>query len=503
MPQPPAKQFSGIFVSYRRDDSSGHAGRLSDKLSDRFGADNVFMDIDHIGPGEDFVQVIEDAVSSCEILIAIIGRDWLSGVDEKGRRLLDKPNDFVRLEIAAALKRSIRVIPILVQGAAIPNPEELPEPLLKLSRLNALELSDVRWKRDVDHLISSLERIITQREEVRGSANAQSSIEEVISQPLSETAEAAKSERFVSRDQSSGSANEESPTRTSGQSRHNSRKRIAMIAGVLIIAVLGALILWSLRTTIWKPSPAEVQPKPGQQSPSDQQTSKAENKPAPPEGMVYVPGGILMMGRDSGDEAERPPHQVTVKPFFIDTYEVTNEGYEKFVTATSHHSPATWRNGSFPSGAERKPVTGVTWDDANDYARWAGKRLPTEEEWEFAARGTDGRMYPWGIDWRQGSANANGAGQSIADVGAYKGTSPFGAYDMVGNAWEWTASNFRAYPGGRLPANQLAGELRVIRGGSYESTRDYATTTYRAGWPARNATAYSQTGFRCVQDASK
>lgn len=153
----PAKQFSGIFVSYRRDDCAGHAGRLSDKLIARFGEDQIFMDIDNIEPGEDFVQVIEKAVSSCEILIAMIGRHWLSRAGET-TRLLDNPNDFVRLEIAAALHRDIRVIPVLVQRATMPKPEDLPDDLTRLSRRNAIELLDNRWQRDVDQLINSIEQ---------------------------------------------------------------------------------------------------------------------------------------------------------------------------------------------------------------------------------------------------------------------------------------------------------------------------------------------------------
>src|ERR1043165_3354644 len=112
----PVRQFSGIFISYRRNDSAGYAGRLFDGLSAHFGEDQIFMDIDYIEPGEDFVQAIETAVGSCEILIALIGPSWLTIENVTGRRL-DNPNDFVRLEIVAALARGIRVIPVLVQGA--------------------------------------------------------------------------------------------------------------------------------------------------------------------------------------------------------------------------------------------------------------------------------------------------------------------------------------------------------------------------------------------------
>jgi formylglycine-generating enzyme required for sulfatase activity len=164
MPQPPAKQFSGIFVSYRRDDSSGHAGRLFDRLVEHFGKDRIFMDIDTIEPGEDFVTVIENAVGSCEILIAVIGRHWLSGaVGTTGR--LDNPNDFVRVEIATALRRDIRVIPVLVQRASMPKLQELPDELAKLSRRNAVELTDLRWQTDVDQLISVMDRVLAKREE--------------------------------------------------------------------------------------------------------------------------------------------------------------------------------------------------------------------------------------------------------------------------------------------------------------------------------------------------
>ena len=160
MPPSSTQQFSGIFVSYRRDDSSGHAGRLADGLVEHFGRNRIFVDIDTIEPGEDFVTVIENAVASCEILLAVIGQNWLSA---SGTGRLDNPNDFVRLEIATALRREIRVIPVLVQRASMPKPQDLPEDLIKLTRRNAVELSDLRWQSDVDQLITVMERVLTKQ----------------------------------------------------------------------------------------------------------------------------------------------------------------------------------------------------------------------------------------------------------------------------------------------------------------------------------------------------
>ena len=169
MTQPPPRQFSGIFISYRRDDSAGHTGRLYDRLAAHFGDDQVFMDIDQIEPGEDFVQIIEEAVGSCEILIAVIGRRWLTAGDETSRRL-DNPNDFVRLEIAAALERDVRVIPVLVAGATMPGPQDLPAELAKLSRRNAVELSDLRWNHDIKQLIEVLDKLFARAEARRREA---------------------------------------------------------------------------------------------------------------------------------------------------------------------------------------------------------------------------------------------------------------------------------------------------------------------------------------------
>lgn len=229
------------------------------------------------------------------------------------------------------------------------------------------------------------------------------------------------------------------------------------------------------------------------------------SKPLPKtESMVRIAGGSFVMGSKDGEDNERPQHNVTLKPFFIDTYEVSREEYEAFVSARNHKAPSGWTNGNYLPNTTRWPVTGVDWYDADAYCKWIGKRLPTEEEWELAAKGLDARKYPWGNDWKSELANADKASQGLTDVDKFKGASPYGAFGMVGNAWEWTASKLVAYPGGRIPAQELGDgkvDLRVIRGGSWQSDRSSATSTYRWGWPASGGKDYSNTGFRCVKDA--
>lgn len=151
---------SAIFLSYRRDDSSGYAGRLFDNLVERFGRDQVFMDIETLEPGLDFVDGIDRAIESCGAVIAVIGPNWLSAMNNKGRRRLDDPHDFIRLEIATALRRRVRVIPVLVYNASMPSEDDLPEPLRPLCRLQSFEISDNRWEFDVNRLADVLEPVI-------------------------------------------------------------------------------------------------------------------------------------------------------------------------------------------------------------------------------------------------------------------------------------------------------------------------------------------------------
>ncbi|WP_332738974.1 toll/interleukin-1 receptor domain-containing protein [Hydrogenophaga sp.] len=153
----------GIFISYRRDDSAGYAGRLYDRLSAHLGAERVFMDVEGIELGTDFVTAIEQAVGSCKVLIVVIGDEWLSTTDAAGRRRLDDPHDFVRLETRVALEREIRVVPVLVGGALMPRADELPEELKPLARRQAIEISHKQWEASTRELIRALDTMLGQR----------------------------------------------------------------------------------------------------------------------------------------------------------------------------------------------------------------------------------------------------------------------------------------------------------------------------------------------------
>ncbi len=150
----------GIFISYRRDDSFAYAGRIYDHLATHFGEANVFMDVDNIPPGLDFVDVLQQKVSSCDVLLVIVGKRWLSIADDRGRRRLDDAEDLLVVEIGAALRREIPVIPIIVGGASMPRAQELPDAIRSFSRRNALEISDLAFHEGVNRLIQALDRIV-------------------------------------------------------------------------------------------------------------------------------------------------------------------------------------------------------------------------------------------------------------------------------------------------------------------------------------------------------
>jgi formylglycine-generating enzyme required for sulfatase activity len=256
-----------------------------------------------------------------------------------------------------------------------------------------------------------------------------------------------------------------------------------------------------------------------------------------PEGMVYVPGGEFVMGSPvgTGHPDENPAHRACVNGYYIDRYEVTNARFNKFVEATGYVTEAegrpesslgrTWRTPYGPDSSSEdnpnSPVVCVSWSDADAYARWAGKRLPTEAEWEKAARGTDSRTYPWGNDvsgeamkmniadknselsWRNSSVDDGF--KEAAPVGSFPGgRSAYGVEDMAGNVWEWCQDWWgdEYYKSGQVmnPQGPQTGEVRVIRGGSWFYDAYGARTTHRSY--RRPEASGAATGFRCVMNAA-
>jgi hypothetical protein len=161
-----------IFINYRRGDDPGFAGRLFDRLEEAFTSDRIFIDIDSIPPGSDFVRVLEDQVDRCDIFLAVIGPNWLGAEDEAGSRRLDNANDFVRIEIESGLKLGKLLIPVLVNNANMPRAEHLPESMKPLARRNAMRLTHERFKADAQGLVKQLEKALQDVEAAREAATS-------------------------------------------------------------------------------------------------------------------------------------------------------------------------------------------------------------------------------------------------------------------------------------------------------------------------------------------
>ncbi|MBI3609258.1 MAG: SUMF1/EgtB/PvdO family nonheme iron enzyme [Nitrospirae bacterium] len=163
---------------------------------------------------------------------------------------------------------------------------------------------------------------------------------------------------------------------------------------------------------------------------------------------------------------ETPAHSVNLPGFYFDRYEVTQQEFAAFVREKRAQPPPSWKDGRYPAGQDRYPVTDVTWYQAEAYCAGAGKRLPTEAEWEKAARGPKGLIYPWGNEFDLKKANIMTKG--LQPIGSYpQGASPYHVEDLIGNAWEWTADWYRPYPGNTIPSENYGQRFKVIRGKSW------------------------------------
>jgi eukaryotic-like serine/threonine-protein kinase len=225
--------------------------------------------------------------------------------------------------------------------------------------------------------------------------------------------------------------------------------------------------------------------------------------------MVSIPAGEFTMGNDD-DYDTKPVRRINVPAFAIDQYEVSNQRYKRFIDATGHKVP--WPQGPaaepyawdghtrlYPEGKGNDPVVLVSWEDAKAFCAWAGKRLPREAEWEKAARGANGNLYPWGNTWGDEKANTAESGlHHPAAVGTFTAdVSPYGVYDLAGNVSEWVEEWFAPYPGNPLISYVARQTYKVLRGGSWDYGHSIAT-----GYHRQYATPVSQMaaiGFRCAK----
>ena len=238
------------------------------------------------------------------------------------------------------------------------------------------------------------------------------------------------------------------------------------------------------------------------------------NVSQPNEGMVLILEGPFMMGSSKEDiewvvrtfhsasrewyQDETPKQEMYLDSYYIDKVEVTNAQYKKYITTTDKPTPKFWDNPRF--NKPNQPVVGVRFEEAVEYCLWIGKRLPSEAEWEKAARGEDSRKFPWGNEPDPTLANVRGLKDQhryTSSTGSYpSGKSPYGVMDMAGNVWEWTSDWYLPYPNSKYTNDMFGQTLKVVRGGSWNSNMDLARTGIRGKALPRQQQNYI--GFRCV-----
>ena len=279
-----------------------------------------------------------------------------------------------------------------------------------------------------------------------------------------------------------------------GRSPHGGETKIyRMLPGPSIIYVSGGIVLWFLMAMLLLSGCSYLRPvAPGAELASDD--------------MVLIPAGRFLMGSDPADGKvgfeigvdELPKREVYLSVFKIDRFEVTEKDYFRYLVATGKKKyPGYWKEAGradrYPEGYENYPVSDVDWFDAMDYCKWAGKRLPTEAEWEKAARGTDGRLWPWGNEFVSGLANTNENSRKWEKPEGQKrdygwkspvGTppedvSPYGVYGMAGNVREWTVSGYKNYPGNKLKQVKDGDRFKILRGGSFLTRSEFSRTAVR------------------------
>jgi formylglycine-generating enzyme required for sulfatase activity len=485
-----------IFINYRRGEDSGFAQALFAHLVQGFPREQLFMDVDSIEPGLDFVRVLNDQVAKCDILISMVGKNWTDAREENGARRLDNPDDFVRVEIEAALQQDKRVIPVLIGQAQMPRADQLPDTLKPFARRNAIRLTHERFGSDTQVLITALQRALN-AEDTRSAQ-----IEDAAARRRAETGthrEVEEARQRREQPEAKRRAEEETRGALGSPARRallRLSRRVPLAASVIFVAALAAISVWLFRT----PGPGAVSALSSQQERALQPKDSFKECTHCPQ-MIVVPAGSFTMGSPTMQPGRRadegPQHEVTIASLFaVSTYAVTRDEFAAFVADTGYDTGSkciisltpsgsekesySWRNAGFEQTGSH-PAVCVSWSDAQRYVDWLSKKtgksyhLLSESQWEYAARAASTTTYYWGEVVGKNNANCSGCGSQwdnngTSPVGSFK-PNAFGLYDMAGNVWSWTEDcHHNGYAG--APADGSAwtsGDCssRDLRGGSW------------------------------------
>jgi formylglycine-generating enzyme required for sulfatase activity len=423
-----------IFISYRREDAAADARSIYQRLKPKYGK-RLFIDVDGIQPGFDFSVVLNQYLARSAVMLVVIGPRWYDARDGDGRRRLDDPNDFVRLEIAQALSRNIAVIPLLVGGARTPKAEGLPVDLQSLVRRQARSISHENFSRDMEAVEDDLRPLLRE--------------------PW----------------------------------------RLLAAGSVVAVAALGGWLIYSRGLQIENPAIQNppIQNPPIQNPPSSPTPWKVgyvfRDCSICPE-MTVVPAGTFMMGlppNETGDPDESPQHRVTFgRQFAVGRFAVTFDEWDACVTAGGCNN---WKPPDRGWGRGRRPVINVTWDDANSYVTWLSRRtgqsyrLINEAEREYVTRAGSSTPFWWGASISTDQANYDG--NYIYGTGS-KGESrkqtlpvdsfspnPWALFQVHGNVWDWVEDCYNdSYVNAPTDGSTwTSGDCRrrAARGGAWDS----------------------------------